>query len=113
MQLRIDWEKPVIAENDVLRIQTADLNDFYIAAGDDAFAKNNLFFILLNSLHKYSASGENEKAAHLAFLLAYYLFIALTPPGSCELALYYIKLAISLNPLGEYSEWLAFIEKGN
>jgi hypothetical protein len=45
-----------IVENDVLQIQTADLDAFYGAAGGDAFARNNHFFMLLNSLHKYFAS---------------------------------------------------------
>lgn len=52
-------------------------------------------------------------AAHASFLIAYYLFILLTPPGSAQLALHYINQAITLNPLPLYSEWLALIEKGN
>lgn len=111
MILEIDWEELVIRESDVLQIQLQDLDDFYVSAAD--FDKLNLYFILLTSFHHYIGKAEREKAAHLSFLIAYYLFTALTPPGSCELAMYYIKTAFSLNPLDIYKDWLALIEKGN
>lgn len=111
MILEIDWVNPVIGENDVLQIQPQDLDDFYINASD--FDQSNLFFVLLTSLHHYMGKEAWEKAAHLSFLIAYYLFTPLTPPGSCELAMHYIRKAISLNPLAIYREWLSLIEKGN
>lgn len=111
MILKVDWEEPIIQENDVLQIQPSDLNDFYVAASD--FDKSNIFFVLLTSFHYYHACKSSEKAAHLSFLIAYYLFITLTPPGSWELAMYYIDQAISLNPLETYKEWHTLIEQGN
>ena len=69
--------------------------------------------MLLASLHHYEDAGDKIRAAHLSFLAAYYLFVALTPPGSCQLALHYIKKAIALNDTSAYREWLALIEKGN
>ena len=111
VDLKIDWDNPLIEEGDVLQVKTSDLDNFYIAASD--FDKSNLFFVLLNSYHCYLDKDEQKTAAHLSFLIAYYLFITLTPPGSCELAMHYIKQAISLHPLEEYSKWLILIEKGN
>ena len=111
MTLNINWQEPIIQEQDVMQILPTDLNDFYTAANH--FDKTNLFFVLLTSFHHYLDREEGEKAAHLSFLMAYYLFITLTPPGSWELAIHYINQAISLNPLDEYREWLSLIEKGN
>ncbi|MBE6898493.1 MAG: hypothetical protein E7475_05760 [Ruminococcaceae bacterium] len=111
LTLHINWSEPLIEDGEVLLIKPTDLNDFYAKASD--LDKSNLFFILLNSFHHYFDLGETEKAAHLSFLLAYYLFVPLTPPASCDLALHYIKQALSLNPLDEYRKWLSLMEKGN
>jgi len=109
--LKIDWGNPIIESTDVLCVKPTDLNDFYVTASD--FDKTNLFFVLLASFHYYLEIGLKEEAAHLSFLMAYYLFVPLTPPGSWTLAMYYIKQAISLNPIEEYKEWLPLIEQGN
>ena len=111
MKIRIDFDEPIIKNDEMVDIQPEDLDDFYLNASD--FDKNNLFFVLLASLHYYEDTDDTVKAAHLSFLTAYYLFISLTPPGSFNLALHYINKAISLNHLAEYDEWLALIEKGN
>lgn len=111
MKLEINWAEPVIKEQEVFQIEPVDLSDFYIAAED--FDKSNLFFVLLTSFHHYLDKEDNQRAAHLSFLMAYYLFITLTPPGSSDLAMHYIKQSICLNPLHEYKEWLPLIEKGN
>lgn len=111
MVIVIDFEKPIIESNIVLEIVPKDLDDFYKTSSD--FDKSNLFFVLLNSLHFYEGNGNTRKAAHLCFLIAYYLFVSLTPPGSCDLALHYINKAILLNPISEYNKWLELIKKGN
>ena len=111
LKLQIDWERPIFQENIVLQIAPSDLDDFYVEASD--LDKANLFFILLASFQHYLERKERERAAHLSFLMAYYLFNALTPPGSCELSIHYIKQAISLNPIELYTEWLSLIEKEN
>lgn len=111
MELKIDWSNPVIAADDVLHIQPTDLNNFYCTATD--FGKNNIFFMMLTSLHHYEDNRDSVRAAHLSYLIAYYLFISLTPPGSCQLALQYIKKALALNPCDEYRQWLELIKKGN
>lgn len=111
MKLQIDFDEPIIKEERVLQLQPSDLNHFYVTASD--FDKSNLFFMLLASFQHYLETEDQEKSAHLSFLMAYYLFTPLTPPGSFELALHYIKEAISLNPLECYTEWLSRIAQGN
>lgn len=111
MKINIDFNEPIICKKEILDIRPSDLDDFYSTAS--AWDKNNLFFILLTSIHHYEGSGDPVEAAHLNFLAAYYLFVALTPPGSSHLALRYINRAISFNHLAEYDEWLALIKKGN
>ena len=111
MKLTIDFGEPILAEENILAISPRDLNDFYADATD--FDKNNIFFMMLTSLQYFEEKKDYRKAAHLSFLIAYYLFIDLTPPGSCQLALHYINHAVSLFPSKEYREWLELIKKGN
>ena len=63
------------------------------------------------SLHYHIDQNNNIEAAHLSFLLAYYLFVPLTPPASCSLALHYIKKAISLHNTPTYEQWLDIIKR--
>lgn len=111
MKLRINWADPVIPKEEVLQIRPTDMDDFYAAASD--LDKSNLFFVLLTSAHYYADREDNICAAHLYFLAANYLFIALTPPGSYDLSLHYMKKTIALNPTQDYMDWLALMEKGN
>ena len=111
MILSIEWENPIIKADDVLQICSNDLDDFYSMAS--APDKTNIFFVLLASSQHYIDKGNHEYGAHLCFLMAYYLFIALTPPASSELAKYYINKAISLNSHDEYKELSKLVEKGN
>lgn len=111
MNIQPNFDQPILDSPDLLHLQPTDLNDFYLSAGD--WDKTNLFFVLLASFHHYHDGGQGDVAAHASFLMAYYLFVLLTPPGSAQLALHYINQAIALSPLPLYSEWLALIEKGN
>ena len=111
MKLRIDFAKPVWEEKEAAALTCDDLNDFYAAASETE--RLDLFFMLLATLHRFEEAGEKSLAAHLSFLTAYYLFVPLTPPASCRLALHYIKKAIRLDPKPLYKEWQALIEKGN
>lgn len=62
----------------------------------------SMFFVLLNSLHKYLGQGKKKVAAKISFLVAYYLFIALNPIVNLDLALYYIETEIELDSKAEY-----------
>jgi len=107
----IDYGDPVFPAEMVLRLRPEDLDEYYAAAPD--CEKANPFFALLASYHRYLEAGDRERAAHLCFLMAYYLFTPLTPPGSWELAMAYIRQAVALNPLKEYQAWAALMEAGN
>ena len=109
--VKIDWGTPLISENDAMQIETLDLEDFYATASD--LDKANLYFVLLNSFHHYMSKEKRETAAHLSFLMAYYLFMCLCPPASCELAMHHIEQAISLHPTEQYEEWREHICEGN
>lgn len=109
MRLTINWNDPILPASEILSINLDDLDSFYTAASETD--RLNLFFILLATCHAQAA--DPEKAAHLCFLMAYYLFITLTPPGAQQLALSYIRRAMELNPKEEYKTWLTLIEKGN
>ena len=108
MKLHIDWDRPVFPAGSVLAIEPRDLDDFYVQASD--LDKGNLFFVLLTSFHHYLDKGDQPRAAHLSFLIAYYLFTPLTPPGCWPLAIHYIRRAVDLNPLPQYREWRSIIE---
>lgn len=111
MELKVNWTDPIIKESDVLLIQPFDLDAFYVSAS--TFDKSNIYFVLLVSRNYFVEKKDYEKAAHLNYLIAYYLFITATPPGSSLLAVDYIKQAISLNPLEIYQEWLEKMLQGN
>lgn len=111
MNLKIDFSDPIIQKDDVLEITKKTLDSFYTSSKE--LDQLNLFFILLASLHYHIDQNNNIEAAHLSFLLAYYLFVPLTPPASCSLALHYIKKAISLHNTPTYEQWLDIIKKGN
>jgi len=111
MKIQIDFGEPIFPAAIAQQISPNDLNDFYCTASD--FDKSNIFFILLTSLHHYEDLQQNKLAAHLSYLIACYLFITLTPPGSANLALHYINKALSLHPCYEYMDWQELIKKGN
>ena len=109
--IRISWDRPFFDPQQALDIGIADLDAFYAETPEAERA--NLFFVLLHSLNRCMETGEKEGAAHLSFLIAYYLFTTLTPPGSQELALHYIRQATEINPCRKYMKLLELIQKGN
>lgn len=111
MDIQINFSKPLLERNQIPELQTEDLNRFYASATE--VDRLNLFFVLLNTLQSMEHDPEPVLEARLCFLMAYYLFVPLTPPGSCTLALHYMRRAMDLHPLPEYQEWLCLMEKGN
>lgn len=108
----IDFDKPYIEKEVVLAITTQEITEQYCCLSENE--KNNLFFVLLSTFYQYKDEGNSkEVAAYLSYLLSYYLFVVLTPPGSEILARYYAQKAFELNPLFEYSKWYEFICQGN
>lgn len=109
--MKIDFGEPIICKEKVLEITTQALDTFYTSSNE--VDQLNLFFMLLASLHYHIDQSNNAEAAHLSFLIAYYLFVPLTPPGSYPLAMHYIEKAISLHDTPYYNQWYDFIKKGN
>lgn len=111
MKLTIDFGEPILPKEKVLEITLKDLEEFYgeISEVNDL----NLFFVLLTSIHYYEEEEDRVRAAHLCYLASWYVFLLLTPPGSWELAMYYMKRAIALNDQQEYRETLEYMKKGN
>jgi hypothetical protein len=96
MKIKIDFAKPFIPEEDILSITGLELFEQYVYSTD--FDKFNIFFILLTTLHMCEDKGKNILAAYTSYLVSYYLFHPLTPPGSMKLALHYAKKAMELDP---------------
>lgn len=111
MNIAIDWNEPILSEEVAFQICPSDLDNFYVSASD--LDKGNLFFVLLTSFHHHLDRERRETAARLGWLMSYYLFTALTPPGSLELAAHYIAQAAALDPREEYERWRELIEEGN
>lgn len=109
--ISIDFDKPVIPEDHILAITPGDIDDQYVVSSERE--RFNLFFVLLTTFHACKDGNKMVLAAHMAYLLSYYLFVALTPPGSEELALHYAKQARKLNPSPFYTQWYDFVRTGN
>lgn len=111
MKIKIDFDNPKITDEHIKHLTTFDLDDFYV--GSSEINQLNLFFVLEATYHDLLSREEYELGAHTAFLLAYYLFVPLTPPAAYELACYYIRMAIQLKPTKEYIEWEERILEGH
>ena len=111
MKIMIDFGHPYFEEEVLLGLTPDDLNCFYADASE--VDRLNLFFVLEASLHRLQGKERMKTAAYCAFLMAYYLFIALTPPASFELAEFYIARALEWDETPEYRQWKAIIDEGN
>ena len=102
---------PILSQEEAESLHPRNLND--LCTSTEELDEINFFFMLLASYHHHLGRGRRELAAHLAFLMAYDLFILITPLSSCPLSLHYIRQAIALNPLEDYLEWERLIQQGN
>lgn len=111
MKIKIDFEHPYYNEKNILELTVNDLDNFYADA--NKIDRLNLFFVLEASLHRFEADKNTKAAARCAFLMAYYLFVPLTPPASFELAEFYIDKAFAWDATPEYRQWKEIIDAGN
>ena len=111
MKITIDFGHPYFDAETIRHLTLDDLNDFYAEAGE--VDQLNLFFVLEASLHRLQGEKDGKASARCAFLMAYYLFIALTPPASFELAEFYIDRALEWDEPPEYRHWKETIDEGN
>ena len=111
MKINIDFGRPYFDEKTIFELTPADFNGFY--ADENEVNRLNLFFVLEASLHRFQRENSLKAAARCAFLMAYYLFIPLTPPASSELAEFYIDRALEWDAAPEYRQWKELIDQGN
>jgi len=111
LKIKIDFGHPYFEEAVIFKLALNDLDDFYHDKNE--VNQLNLFFVLEASLHRFQSENKTEAAARCAFLMAYYLFLPLTPPASFELAEFYVDRALEWNETPEYREWKDLIDKGN
>ena len=101
---------PILSQEEAESLHPCNLND--LCTSTEELDEIN-FFMLLASYHHHLGRGRRELAAHLAFLMAYDLFILITPLSSCPLSLHYIPQAIALNPLTVYLDLHRPLQQGN
>ena len=111
IKIHIDFDHPYLDENAIFALTLHDLDRFYTEA--DAVDRLNLFFVLEASLHRFQSEDRLKAAARCAFLMAYYLFVPLTPPASFALAAFYIDRALEWDATPEYSQWKKRIDGGD
>lgn len=111
MKIAINFEHPYMDEKTIEKLTIDDLDCFY--TDTDEVNCLNLFFILEASLHRLRSKGNWKVAARCSFLMAYYLFVPLTPPASHELAEFYIDKALEWDDMSEYRQWKEIIDRGN
>jgi len=111
VKIKIDFGHPYFDEKAIFKLTLNDLDCFY--ADEDEVNRLNLFFVLEASLHRFQSGNSMKAAARCAFLMAYYLFLPLTPPASFELAEFYINKALEWDEMPEYRQWKEAIDKGN
>ena len=111
MKIEIDFGHPYFDKQTIFELTLDDLNSFY--GDENEINRINLFFVLEASLHKFLENQDMKTSARCAFLMAYYLFIPLTPPASYELSNFYIDRALEWDDTPEYRQWKDFIEEGN
>lgn len=111
MKIHIDFGHPYFDEKAIFELTLNDLDCFY--TDENEVNRLNLFFVLEATLHRFQRENSLKAAARCAFLMAYYLFMPLTPPASFELAEFYIDRVLEWDETPEYSQWKKLIDKGN
>lgn len=93
-EISLDYKNSILSEEKILKISENEVNDFY-AKTQNSYKQYELFFLLLNSFNSYLDEGKTSVAAKAAFLLSYYLYIALTPIAYLDLALLIFLIGLS------------------
>ena len=106
-----EYESECIPKEIVLQVDEQILDDLY--ASSDIFEKFNVYFHLQNNFFNLYNNGNYKEAAYICYLISYYLFVALTPSHSEDLAKEYAQKAIKMDSCPKYLEWLDEVKKGN
>jgi len=106
-----DYHSSVIPSEKVMELTEKDLDDLY--AYSKEADKMNTFFHLLNQYIYLKQCDAKVETAHICYLISYYVFTALTPPHSEEIAMEFAKMAVQYNNDIKYHNWIEEIKKGN
>lgn len=106
-----EYEANPIPTNEICNINKDDLDSIYnkYSRSNQKYMIYNIYFILLYNYIKCKRTSNNDEAAHLAFLMSYYIFKYIDIPEKANLSKEYIKQAINKKPLKEYTEWYDFL----
>lgn len=91
----------------VLQINKDMLDDFCAHS-----TETEQFHALFNLQKEYMAlqsKGKQVAAAHLGYMISYYLSVVTTLPRAEELMLYYATAAVEMDPRQEYMNWLNIV----
>lgn len=89
----------------VLQINKDMIDDFCAHS-----TETDRFHALFNLQKEYMSLQSKHKkaaAAHISYLISYYLSIATTLPRAEDLRHYYANAAVDLNPCELYRDWLS------
>ncbi|TCW33334.1 hypothetical protein EDC21_12216 [Thermohydrogenium kirishiense] len=106
-----DYYSSVIPIESVMELSENDLDDIYANSTD--IERMNVFFHLFNQYIFLKQQDANKEVAHICYLISYYVFTALTPPHSENIALEFAKKAIQYNNDEKYTEWVKEVLRGN
>ena len=71
------------------------------------------FFDLCNEYFILKKKNLSKETAYVCYLISYYVFTALTPPHSEEIALEFANEAVRSDPCTKYIQWLYIVKQGN
>lgn len=105
------WDSVGIPVERIFEIDETVIEQLYVKGNETE--RFNVFFYLQREFFALKNNNHKKELAHISYLISYYLFIALTPPHSCELALEYAKTAFEVDRSVKYRKWIEFVKKGN
>lgn len=92
----------------ILQINKDMLDDF--CAHSTEMERFHALFNLQKEYMVLQSKGKQVAAAHLGYMISYYLSVATTLPQAEELKLYYATAAVELDPTVEHLAWFEEID---
>lgn len=105
------FESCEIPADEVFLITEETLDNIYTSSSEaDQFRP---FFHLQNEYFILKNQNLARETAYVCYLISYYVFTALTPPHSEEIALEFAQEAVRRDPCAKYIQWLDIVKQGN
>lgn len=106
-----EFHSQLIPVKNIFDLTEAILSDLYTQSNE--VEGLNIYFHLQYNYYSLLKNNHFKEAAHICYLMSYYLFVPLTPPHSESLALEFATKAEELNPNEKYVQWIEYVLKGN